>query len=104
MDVHKLPRWAQSRIAKLSADLDETNRKLALALNEQPDSLIQVNPYGGNPVHLDNHSRIRFQCRGGPVDVTFEDGGKGIAIYGNEAITVSPCSSNRVVIEPKSEA
>ena len=106
-DVTKLPKWAQSRIRALEADVEGWKEEAHRA-GVDGDSPIYIHRYGNEKIALPPNAVISYdvllsydglEVTGGKLDIKHE--GTHLEIWGvgtrmSDGITIAPISSNRI--------
>ena len=96
-DLSKLPKWAQSKIATLQADLDRAHRLLDEVHGNADTNTTMVDFGVDKEFGLLNNARIRFAFASNRyVDCRIIDGRLDVCGMGPLAIT--PSASNRIMI------
>ena len=104
--VETLPKWAQSRIKALEADVEGWKAE-AHSAGIDGDSPIYMERYGDAKVRLPSLAVISFDIidptddrgTGGRIDVKHEGDHLqiwGVGVWMSDGITIAPVSSNRV--------
>jgi hypothetical protein len=104
----KLPKWAQSQLAALRADVEGWKAE-AHTVGVDGDSPIYIERYDEDKVRLPSLAVVSFDLRYTFDDVLTETGGRidvkhegdhlqiwGVGIRMSDGITIAPVSSNRV--------
>ena len=101
-DVTKLPKWAQSEIARLESNVADY-KKMAYAVTTSEEEQLPISNtevaqgFDKDSKYLPPDTTVRFHGDAGWLDVTVSK--RGIEVHAQDPLKVKPQSSNSIYIE-----